>query len=138
MADTILNPTNISGSSAVNNAKNVNLGPIKINLNSSVNNEVKSKDAVDQLVNVERQAVYGCPSEDFVRISALMTALGFRFVNPQDQSVGDIKPEHVPMFMVLVKLSRLSNCKNAFHADSWLDVKGYAKTAEIVNEKLYA
>lgn len=93
---------------------------------------------VDTLVTKERQAVYGCPSHDFNRIAGMMTALGFRFVDPRTNQAGDIRPEHIPSFMILVKLSRMANNPNNYHADSLLDIKGYAKTAEIVNEKLYA
>jgi hypothetical protein len=138
MMNTTFHPSNM----LINENKTVDLGQIKIKLNSSVDGGNKPTngavvDKVDQLVNVERQAVYGCPSEDFTRTANMMTALGFRFMSTDGQ-LKDVQPEHIPMFMILIKLSRIANCEHAFHADSWLDVKGYAKTAEIVNEKLYA
>lgn len=92
---------------------------------------------VDTLVTKERQAVYGHPADDFTRIANMMSALGFRFMSSNGQ-LNDVQPEHIPSMMILVKLSRMSHNPNNYHADSLLDIKGYAKTAEMVYEKLYA
>lgn len=90
----------------------------------------------DQIVSVERQQIYGSPAEDFSRSTQMLTACGFRFQNPNGE-ITDVKPEHIPMIMTIVKLARLANNTNMFHRDSWLDIAGYAKTADMVHEVLY-
>lgn len=45
----------------------------------------------------------------------------------------DIKPEHYPVLMICVKLARIQGGAS-FHRDSWVDIAGYARVAEMIQE----
>lgn len=45
----------------------------------------------------------------------------------------DIEPEHLPTLMICLKLARIQG-GGSFHRDSWVDIAGYARVAEMVNE----
>lgn len=65
-----------------------------------------------------RGAAYGPPDENFKRIAAYWTAhLG-------DRLRGVLTPADVAAMSALIKLARLA--ETADHADSWLDLAGYA------------
>jgi len=83
----------------------------------------------DKLVSNDRQREYGHPFEDFGKTAAMMTGAGFSW---KGQPIG---PEHIPILMSLVKISRMLNNKNAYHKDSVVDICGYMKTAQLVQEK---
>lgn len=44
----------------------------------------------------------------------------------------EVKPEHFPLAMLAVKLSRLSQAPGCWHRDSVVDIAGYARVAEKV------
>ena len=77
-------------------------------------------DVAKSLVHGDRNADYGHPLDDFTRTAAMWTAI-----------IGvEIKPEQVPLMMICVKLSRLTNDINK--RDSIIDVAGYAETLDMV------
>lgn len=84
----------------------------------------------DRLVSTDRQAVYGHPIEDFSRTAALWTAL-FKHKLKDNEA---FNPEDVPAAMRMVKESRLM--KSSRHRDSLVDIAGYAKTQELVWDRL--
>jgi hypothetical protein len=48
----------------------------------------------------------------------------------------DLRPEHFPLVMLAVKLSRLSQSSGCWHRDSAVDIAGYARVAEkMFNER---
>ena len=94
-------------------------------------NNIESKDILQiasDLVNGDRQQQYSHPSKDFTRVAKMMSGLGFRF---DDLSTGirEIKASDVPLFMVLVKLSREVH---KHKEDNLVDCVGYIKTLDMV------
>lgn len=77
----------------------------------------------NELINGERDYVYGSPQENFERISALWSVVLQHKVYPQQAAV----------MMALVKIARLVNSPD--HLDSYLDSCGYLAIAgEIATE----
>lgn len=67
----------------------------------------------ERLINGDRNAQYGPPTQDFDRTAAMASALfGWPF-----------KSWHVAVFMVLLKLSRIM--WSPYKRDSWVDLEGY-------------
>ena len=81
--------------------------PQKNNPNESITLEAH------RLVNGDRNKDYGHPGEDFERIRKLWSVLFGH----------EVKIEHVPLAMILVKTSRLMN---KVKRDSFTDIAGYA------------
>lgn len=77
-----------------------------------------------ELVHGERQDDYGHPIEDFSRTAKMWSAI-FGI---------DVEPWQIPMAMICVKLSRLSN--DPTKRDSVTDIAGYAATLQMVMDKL--
>lgn len=78
----------------------------------------------------DRNKSYGEPDEDFQRIAAIASAMGFRVLKRVPRPDGD-NSEFLPLvgsdvarFMIALKLSRLAWMPN--HKDSWADTIGYA------------
>ncbi len=76
------------------------------------------------LVHGDRNTDYGHPYFDFSRTAKMWSAL-FGI---------NISPEQVPLAMICVKLSRLTN--DATKRDSVIDIAGYAETYDMVMEYL--
>ena len=78
--------------------------------------------AAASLINGQRATDYGDATESFTRLAALWTAtLGV-----------PVTPAQVVMCLVQLKISRLAHTPG--HADSWVDVAGYAALgAELTN-----
>ena len=76
-------------------------------------------------VNEGRQNIYGHPMDDFTRVSLAAKALNI------DPSNGPL--DHA-LYQILVKLSRLVQTPG--HHDSMVDIAGYARTYEMVWDKL--
>lgn len=76
----------------------------------------------DRLVSVDRQADYGHPYWDFQKTAAMWSTI-FGVA---------IEPEQVGLAMICVKISRELN---KHKHDNLVDICGYAKTIELVNEK---
>jgi hypothetical protein len=71
-------------------------------------------------ISGDRDDVYGSPEDNWVRIADMWTAiLGYR-----------ITPTQTGLCMIAVKMSRLVN--TPAHADSWVDIAGYAALASEV------
>ena len=73
----------------------------------------------DKITGGERRDSYGHPGRDFLRVAQLWSAfLGL-----------EIKSEHVPIMMILVKVSREAN---KHKLDNLTDIAGYARTLEML------
>jgi hypothetical protein len=95
-------------------------------LNLTADRPATILDEAAKAVDGERQHVYGHPGEDFKRIAEYWTIhLGDRLKSP-------IRPEDVGFMQMMVKLSRLYHSPN--HRDSLIDIAGYARCNEKVQE----
>lgn len=74
------------------------------------------------LVNTERAAVYGHPSDHFELSAELKRLIRANYE-------GDPRLLHA-LDMILDKIARL--CHTDTHFDSWLDIAGYARTAVMI------
>lgn len=86
-------------------------------------------DTAKLLTAVERQADYGHPIEDF-------TCAGNIISNIIKRRTGhdiSITPDLIPLFMIAIKLSRESN---KHKLDNLIDIAGYARTAQMVQERM--
>lgn len=79
-------------------------------------------DEARQITDNDRAKAYGDALADARRWAAICSAL----------TGCDLKPEHFPLVMLAVKLSRASQSPNAYHRDSFVDIAGYARVAEKV------
>lgn len=70
----------------------------------------------ETLVNGDRNAVYGPPTEDFDRTARLWTA----YLDGRST----VQAHDVAALMILLKMSRISWQPD--HDDSWIDIAGYA------------
>jgi hypothetical protein len=95
-------------------------GPI---LSSKNNYSALSK--AEEIVNGDRQSVYGHPYDDFGRV-AIMT-------KPILESEIDPRLKHA-LYMIQVKIARLLETPG--HVDSIVDVHGYMNTYEMVLERM--
>ena len=91
-----------------------------------------STDTAERLVNVDRQAFYGHPYDDFSRTAAMMSGIGFRFMDPQ-LGIREIEAKDMPIFMILVKMSRVVNHHKD---DNVVDTIGYANCLAMVHERM--
>ena len=82
-----------------------------------------------QQVQTKRQSAYGHPYDDFSRTAAMMTGIGFRMREPSTGQLREIKAKDIPIFMILVKLSREVN---QHKPDNLVDIIGYTKTLDTV------
>lgn len=73
-----------------------------------------------RITDGDRAKAYGSALSDAERWAALFGALtGF-----------DVRPEHFPLALLAVKLSRLSQAPQCYHRDSVVDIAGYARVVE--------
>jgi hypothetical protein len=79
----------------------------------------------DGLVSGDRQQDYGHPRDDYGRVANMVSELWKRKLREP------ITPEDCILFMLCVKLSRLSN---AYKRDSVVDIAGYARVLEMIME----
>lgn len=79
-------------------------------------------DGAAEAVLRQRNKSYGEPDEDFQRIAAIASAMGFRFTS--DGSTRPLTGADVSLFMIALKTSRLTWSPD--HQDSWTDIAGYA------------
>ena len=84
----------------------------------------------DRIVSGDRQEDYGHPAEDFSRTAAMWTAMFSNLLQPNVQ----FGPRDVAMAMICLKLSRLAN---KYKRDSVVDICGYAKTMDMIEERNY-
>ncbi len=82
-------------------------------------------DKADQIVNNDRQSIYGHPYDDFGKVVELS--------KPILESNIDPRLKHA-LYMIQVKIARLLNSPD--HEDSIIDIIGYTKTYEMVLNKL--
>lgn len=80
----------------------------------------------------DRGKEYGGCTENFTRTADLLNALGFRFVDNKDRIV-EVEAKHFPLIMIAIKLARIMNSKECYHNDSYKDIAGYVKTADLVH-----
>lgn len=79
---------------------------------------MKREDVLQQaatLINGDRAKDYGDASENFSRIGKIWGAI---------LGTEDVPPETVAVMLVGLKVSRLATSRK--HADSWVDIAGYA------------
>jgi len=77
----------------------------------------------NELTGGDRQKDYGHPRDNFQKIADLWA--GYKGLNYK------YTPEDVAMMMILVKVARQ---KNKPKNDNLIDIAGYARTAEMINE----
>jgi hypothetical protein len=75
-------------------------------------------DKAKNIISGARRKEYGPPKQSFQRIADLWTAL-FR-----DRTEYAFTPADVAQALIMLKLSRLAETES--HADSWIDICGYA------------
>ena len=93
------------------------------------NDIVNVENTAIALVNGDRQASYGKPIDDFSRTAGMMSAIGFRFSDPSTNTLRLIEAKDIPIFMMLIKLSREVH---KHKDDNLIDICGYVKTLESV------
>lgn len=85
----------------------------------------KMLDEAATIISGARDAQYGGPEDNFLRIAKIWSViLG-----------SEITPEDVAMMMVGLKVARYAS-KSGFQADTWVDIAGYAACGYEVGEKL--
>lgn len=90
---------------------------------------MKASEIADELVNTDRQKVYGHPYDDFGRIAQMTRPIIEAVVNGKlDGKLGHA------LYMQCVKICRLMETPD--HEDSIVDIHGYANTYEMVLEKM--
>jgi len=77
----------------------------------------------ERIITQDRNKSYGEPDEDFQRIAAIASAMGFR-IDAGGGEIRELRGSDVATFMIALKLSRLM--WSPAHRDSWLDIAGYA------------
>lgn len=89
----------------------------------------------ERIITNDRNKSYGEPDEDFQRIAAIASALGFRIT--EGDAIRPLSGSDVATFMICLKLSRLAWMPT--HRDSWMDIAGYAgcgyETAALEEER---
>lgn len=73
----------------------------------------------------DRQQAYGAALPDARRWAAVFGVL----------TGLDVQPEHFPLAMLAVKMSRLSQSPGCYHRDSVVDIAGYARVAEKIADE---
>lgn len=82
-------------------------------------------DEAGRIISGDRDAQYGGPEDNFLRIAKIWSViLGV-----------EVTSEDVAMMMVGLKVARYAN-KAEFQPDTWIDVAGYAACGYEVGEKL--
>jgi hypothetical protein len=80
-----------------------------------VQHRVEALREAAKIIAGDRDAQYGGPEENFARIAKVWSMiLGVEVSN-----------EDVAMMMIGLKVARYAN-KSGFHADTWIDIAGYA------------
>lgn len=74
----------------------------------------------------DRGEPYGGVEDNFGRIARYWNAhlVATGITGPNEPGDGPLGPDDVAMMMILMKLARLVNAPD--HADSWIDIAGYA------------
>lgn len=78
-----------------------------------------------RLTSRDRVEEYGEALPDAERFAAMASAI----------TGLEIKPEHFPLLMMAVKLSRTSQAPDGYHRDSLVDIAGYARVAERLHDE---
>ncbi len=109
---------------------NTNTGPWNVSVERVIESEAERvqerKELLQEAIRAitkQRNNTYGPPTQDFQRTATINSSVGFRIVEA-DGTVRELKAHDVAIFMLGLKLSRLSWSPD--HKDNWLDTAGYA------------
>lgn len=83
----------------------------------------------EEIVDGARNDMYGHPFENASGTADLWTA----FLRPKLKEGEHLTPEEIPLMMMLLKVVRERN-NPGINADNLVDIAGYARTAEMVND----
>lgn len=75
------------------------------------------------VIDGPRQSAYGDPHDTAQRFAAIASAV----------TGLEIEPRHMPELMLCMKLARVKPTRK-FHRDTWVDIAGYARIREIVDQ----
>jgi len=89
---------------------------------------MKITEEAGQIVDGDRQKMYGHPADDFARTAGLWTEL----LRPKLGVGCSVTAEDVPRMMIALKLSRDVNFAQR---DNLVDIAGYAETLQMVRDK---
>lgn len=73
----------------------------------------------------DRADAYGDPLDGANRFARILAAA----------TGWDVRPEHFPVVMLAVKLSRIAQAPECWHRDSYVDIAGYARVAEKIHDE---
>lgn len=76
----------------------------------------------DELINGDREHIYGPPEVNFGNIANLLNAMGYKHQDWKGDSRG-LNATDVAIIMAQVKMSRLNTTPS--HEDTWIDAVGY-------------
>lgn len=83
-----------------------------------------------EVVEGDRARWYGHPSESAEGIAAMWTA----YLKPKLKDGEEVTPYEVPFLMMLMKIARERNNPGE-NRDNLVDIAGYARNAEMMNER---
>lgn len=85
-------------------------------------NRADTLDAAKQAVTVDRDATHGNPEYNFKRIARIWGARLDMHIRPEDVAI------------MLIDLKTVRAWGNPAHADSWVDIAGYAACGAEISE----
>jgi hypothetical protein len=84
-----------------------------------------------RIIHGDRNVAYGHPIQNFQAIAHIWNGY-IRAMGEERLNVDGFSPQDVANMMILMKIGRV--CNDNYHRDSYVDVAGYAGTAERMQE----